>query len=98
MKYKIFVEIKTYATSLFVQLEQNEIGLSYDGDNSFKATKEIDITNSTLDLIFQCVGLNGTDWEIGITINDAEKPLFKKKGTIVKKNYSLLKESISVPN
>ena len=36
MKYKIFVEIKTYATSLFVQLEQNEIGLSYDGDNSFK--------------------------------------------------------------
>ena len=97
MRCKVKVKVITYATSVFVQLEGSEIGLAYDGDKLYRATKEIIIADCVLDLVFQCNGFNGTDWEISVILNDAQKPLFKKKGSILKKNFSLIRESIKIP-
>lgn len=98
MKFKVFVEVKTYATSIFVQLEGDKIGLAYDGDNLWKATKIIEVNDGVLDVVFQCNGMNGTDWEIALTLNDDKKPIFQKKGTIIKKNYSLINKAIPLPD
>jgi hypothetical protein len=95
MKHKVAVEIMGYVTSAFVQLEGLDIGLSYDGDKTWKATKELEIVGD-LDLVFKVRGLNGTDWTISITLDDTAKPTFKESGTIQVKNYSLLKKSIPV--
>jgi hypothetical protein len=95
MKHKIELEVTGYVTSVFVQLEEFEITLAYDGDKTYKATKELEIKGD-LDLVFKVRGWNGTDWTIAITLDDDEKPVFKKAGTIEKKTYSLLKKSITL--
>jgi hypothetical protein len=95
MKHRVDVEVTGYVTSVLVQLEEFEITLAYDGDKTYKATKEIEIKGD-LDLIFKVRGWNGTDWAIAITVDDDDKPIFKKSGAIVEKNYSLLQKSITL--
>ncbi len=95
MKHKVAVEVTGHFTSVFVQLEGVEIGLSFDGDKTWKATKELEIVGD-LDLVFEVRGLNGTQWTISITLDDAEKPTFKKSGTIEHDNRYFLKVSIPV--
>jgi hypothetical protein len=98
MKSKVRVEVKTYATSVHVFLEEKEIGLWYDGDNLFKATKEINIPDCILDLEFKCDGFNYTDWEINVWLDDAEKPLFKRKGSIMKRGNCSFREYVEIPD
>jgi hypothetical protein len=95
MKHKVAIEVTGYVSSAFVQLEEMEIELSYDGDKTRKATQELQIKGD-LDLLFKVRGWNGTDWTVAITMDDAENPAFKKAGRIEKKNYSLLRKSIAV--
>ncbi len=97
MKYKVVIEVKTYATSTFVQLEGYKVSLAYNGNDLWKATKVIDVTDGVLDVVFQCNGLNGTDWGIALMLNNDKKPILEKNGTIMKKNYSLIIESIPLP-
>ncbi len=98
MKHKVKVEVITYATSLHVFLEEREIGLWYDGDNLFKATKEIPIPDCVLDLKFECDGFNYTEWEIKVWVDGTEKPLFERKGSIMKRGNSSFREYIEIPD
>ncbi len=95
MIHKVEVEVTGSFTSVFVKIEGFEISLVDDGKKTYKGTREIDIVDDFL-LVFQVKGFNGSDWSISVTLDDADKPIFKKPGTIEKDNSSFLKETIKI--
>lgn len=86
MKYKVETIVTTYSFSVYLELENNPISLSYDGNNTYKSTDIIECDNE-LDMFMRVNGLNGTDWELKVTVTKNEDPGYKKelkdkKGTI----------------
>jgi len=96
-QHKVFTEIVGDLTSLFVSLEGFEIGMSYDGDQTYQSTNVLDI-DGALNLVFQGRGIAFAGWKLTLTLDDAAEPLFKRSGQLTIDNESILKEAISVPD
>jgi hypothetical protein len=96
MKNKLITIVTGYMTSIYVELNGLEIGMSYDGKSTYQSTDTIELNNGYLKIVVQCNGFNGTDWSITITEENADKPIFKKSGTITNNNTSIIKETIKI--
>ncbi len=92
MRYIIKTEIKTYSYSIYFELDENPISLSYDGENTYKSTDFVNMPDNSLDLFFRANGLNGTDWGIELVItkegDTSYEKKFKKTGSILSRGTS----------
>ena len=95
-QHRVFTEVVGDLTSMFVSLEGLEIGMSYDGDQTYQSTNLMDI-DGALNLVFHGRGIAFAGWKISLTLDDAAEPLFKHSGQLTIDNESILKEAISVP-
>lgn len=95
-KHTVSTVVEGTLTSLFVSLEGVEIGLAFDGDKTFQSTDVLDI-DDTLNLVFHPRGVAFTKWNIAITLDDANEPLFKRAGQLPLDNEIILKEAIPMP-
>lgn len=78
---------------LTVKLEGKEIGLIASGDNTWSRTLDnFDITGS-LDIFMLCKGVNGTAWNMQITIDDNQPRQYSGK---IENGYSRLTDSIKI--
>lgn len=78
MKYRAETIITTYSFSVYFELEDIPISLSYDGSNTYKSTDIIESDNE-LDVFMRVNGLNGTDWEIKVTVTKGDNSEYKKE-------------------
>jgi len=92
-RHTVVTVIEGSLTSVFVQLEGFDIGLSYDGQKTYMSTDLLDI-DGALNVTFHGIGISFAKWTITITLDGAEKPLFKQSGTVPFYNESILKVAI----
>ena len=95
-EHKVDTVVEGTLTSLFVKLEDTEIGLSHNGD-SFSSSDTLNI-DGPLNLTFHARGFAFTAWKISITLDDGDEPLFKESGHLTIDNESILKKAIPLPN
>jgi hypothetical protein len=94
-QHDIEVVVEGGLLSVYVSLEDQEIGLTRVGDTfTFEGTLEID---SALNLTFHAIGVPFTDWSIAITLDDADEPLFEDSGQLTLDGEIILKRAIPVP-
>ncbi|MCX6225913.1 MAG: hypothetical protein NTV01_14365 [Bacteroidia bacterium] len=79
---------------LKIELEGKEVGLYSDGTSEWTLTIEEFEIEGNLDLKLLCKGLNGTKWELEISV-DGKGP--KKYSGKIKNGYSAVKDEIQIP-
>lgn len=91
---KVELKFKGAVLDLKIELEGHEIGLYFDGSSEWSRTLEEFKIEGKLDLVMFCKGINGTKWELEVTVDDkGPKKYFGK----VKKGYSLRSDKITIP-
>ena len=91
---KVEITFTGAVLDLRIELEGKEIGLSFDGNSKWTRTIDNFEIEGNLDLVLLCKGLNGTTWELAISI-DGKEPI--KYTGIIKKGYSELSKEIQMP-
>lgn len=90
------VEITFYGAvlDLKIELEGMEVGLYFDGVSEWTRVLENFEIEGMLDLVMLCKGMNGTAWELEITVDDNEPITYAGE---IKKGYSLISDEIEIP-
>jgi hypothetical protein len=89
------VVVEGTLTSLFVSLEEKEIGLARNGDTfRFHGSLNID---GPLNMVFHARGIAFSAWKLAITLGSASEPQIKRSGLLDLSNEVILKEAIPLP-
>lgn len=94
MLYKLEIKFTGPVLDLKLELEGQEIGLFFDGVSAWSRTLEFFEIEGELDLVLLCKGVNGTAWQLQISVDDKGPVQYSGK---IKKGYSLISDKIKIP-
>jgi hypothetical protein len=94
LRKDVVVKFEGDVFTLTVALEGHEVTLYYDGKSWNRTIESFEI-NPPLNVYMLCKGINGTAWQLSVTVDNGTPKTFKGR---IKKGYSVLAEDLRVPS